>query len=365
MKKALHILVVFLTIISVFLSILLSLEGCRNITPTQLNVYVWEGYLPERAAGLFEQETGIKLNITFISDNDQMHTLLKGGGRADVIMPTDPKIIMFYENDLVQPLDIEKISNFKNVSRSFREQAWTKWDGSQMDSGEIYAIPYIFGTNGLIINTAKYTKNLEGIGWEVLFDPDLKGRVSAKNTYTSVFLILDILGIQKEEFVIDTQGTLDSVRDEAIELKNNVLKFYDTYSESADLLKNEEVWVSVIMDGVGRQLSQFDPKFKFVLPKTGGFGWADTFMIPKNAANPAGANSFIDFMLRPEIAAMVTEQSGFNTTVEGALELTKEIDIELYRFTDEEMANLQWLPSTPEEVVSNFYVFWEELSTVQ
>jgi len=172
-----------------------------------------------------------------------------------------------------------------------------------------------------------------------------------------------MLGIPKEEFVTDTKGTLDKIKPTAIALKNNVLKFYETYSEISDLLKNEEVWVSFIQDGIARQLCQSDPKFKYVLPKTGGFGWSDTFMIPKNSANPAGANLFIDFMLRPNIAAMVTEQSGFNTTVEGALDMTKHINKDLYRFTDEELASLQWLPSTPEKVMSIFYIFWEELTT--
>ena len=56
-----------------------------------------------------------------------------------------------------------------------------------MGSGEIYAIPYVFGTSGLVINTSKYTKSLDNIGWEILFDTDLKGRVSgSKNDIESV-----------------------------------------------------------------------------------------------------------------------------------------------------------------------------------
>ena len=78
-------------------------------------------------------------------------------------------------------------------------------------------------------------------------------------------------------------------------------------------------------------------------------------MIPKEAANPEGANLFIDFMLRPDIAAMVTEQSGFNTTVEGALDMTKGIDKDLYRFTDEQLAKLKFSPNLSEEVMSIYY----------
>jgi len=356
---------VFPIIISVLLITIPLMAGCKTTTPKQLDVYVWEGYLPKSVAALFEQETGIKLNISFIADSEKMLTLLKGGGKADIIMPTDPKVNLFYANDLVQPLDLDKITNYEKVSKSLREQPWAKWDGNQMGSGEVYAIPYVFGTSGLAINTSKYTKNIDNISWEILFDPDLKGKVSSRNYITSVLLMLDLLGIPRENLLTDTEGTLNQIRDKTFALKNNVLKFYDTYAEIIDLMKNEEVWVSYIQDGQGRKLSQFDPKFKYVLPKEGGLGWTDTFMIPKEAANPAGANLFIDFMLRPDIAAMVTDQSGFNTTVEGALDMTKDIDKDLYRFTDAQLAKLKWSPSFSEKVVSIYYTFWEEITTVQ
>ena len=365
MKKITLVLIIFLTIILISFFTVSTLAGCMKTTPKQLNVYVWEGYLPESVAALFEKETGIKLNITFASDNAMMLALLKSGGKADIVMPTQWQVNRYYEAGLAQPLDLKNITNYEKVSKSLREQPWSKWDGKQMGSGEIYVIPYVFGTSGLVVNTSKYTKSLNNIGWEVLFDTDLKGRVSSKNSQESLTLILDLYGIPRENLITDTRGTLDKIRPKAIALKNNVLKFYDTGAEILDLMKNEEVWISEIWDGGARKLSQFDPKLNYILPKTGGFGWTDTFMIPKEAANPAGANLFIDFMLRPDIAAMLTEQSGYTTTVEGALDAAKGIDKDLYRFTDEQLSKLKWLPNLSEEVMSIYVAFWEELSTVQ
>jgi spermidine/putrescine transport system substrate-binding protein len=339
------------------------LSGCREEIPKKLDVYVWKGYLPEEAAALFEQETGIKLNINLISDNDKLTTLLKGGGIADIIMPSQSYIGRFYTAGLVQPLDLKVIKNYKNVSKSLREQSWSKWDGRQMGAGEIYAVPYIFGTNGFVINTDKYTKNIDNIGWDVLFDNDLNKRASSKNGVTSILLILDLLGIPRENLIINTSGTLTEIRGKATELKNNSLKFWSTGSEIIDLMKNEEVWVSEIQDGGGRELSQFNAKFKYVLPASGGLGWTDTFMIPKNAVNKTGANMFINFMLKPEIAAMVIDKSGFNTTVTGALDLTKAVNKDLYRFSDEQVANLKWSPNWPGSVLSSITSFWEEIST--
>jgi spermidine/putrescine transport system substrate-binding protein len=361
LKRAALAIMSFLIIILVLSFTLPTITGCKEITSKQLDIYVWEGYVPESVAALFEQETGIKLNINFIADSEKMLTLLKGGGKADIIMPTDPKINLFYEDDLVQPLDLKNITNYENVSKSLREQLWAKWDGNQMGSGEIYAVPYVFGTSGLILNTSKYTKSLDNIGWEVLFDKDYQGRVSSRNYITTVLLILDLLEIPRKSLVTDTQGTLEQIRDKTIALKDNVIKFYDTFAEIIDLMKNEEVWVSYIQDGQGRKLTQFDSKFKYILPKTGGMAWTDTFMIPKNAANTVSANLFINFMLRADVAATVIEQSGFNTTVKDALDMTKNIDKNFYRFTEAQMANFKWSPSFPEEVISAYTEFWEEM----
>ena len=365
MKKIKLVKISFLILILVLFFTIFSIAGCKSTTQKKLDVYVWEGYMPEEVVTLFEKETGIKLNIAFISTNEEMLNILKGGGRADIVMPTQSQVIRFYEDSLAQPLDIKNITNYEKVSKPLREKPWAKWDGNQMGSGKIYAIPYVFGTGGLVINTSKYTKSLDSIGWEILFETGLKGRVSGSNSFEMLMLILDMLGIPEENLITDTQGTLYSTKGKVIELKHNVLKFYDTNSEIIDLMKNEEVWISHIEDGAGRELSQFDVKFKYVLPKQGGFGWTDTFMIPAEAANPAGANLFIDFMLRPDIAAILTDQSGYTTTIEGALELTKVIDKNLYRFNDEQLAKLSWQPNFSDEVRSNALTFWEELTTVQ
>ena len=365
MKRLLNIFAVSIILILTIITLTYIFSGCKQDLPKELNVYVWEGYLPEAAVKMFEEQTGIKLNITFATDNAVMLTLLKGGGKADIVMPTQNQVNRFYEADLAQPLDLKKIPNYEKVSAALKDQPWAKWDGSSMGNGDIYVIPYVFGTSGLVINTEKYTESLEGIGWEVLFDPSLKGRVSSKNAAESLMLTLDVLGIPREDLLTDTQSTLDKARPKVIELKNNVLKFWDSGAEILDLLKNEEVWVSHIWDGGGRKMVQFNSKFKYVLPETGGLGWTDTFMIPKSAVNPAGANIFINFMLRPDIAAMITSESGYTTTVDGALEMATGIDKNLYTFSQKDLEKLIWQLNFSEDIIAAYTTFWEEISTVE
>ena len=88
-------------------------------------------------------------------------------------------------------------------------------------------------------------------------------------------------------------------------------------------------------------------------------------MIPAEAENPEGAHIFIDFMLKPEIAAMVVTEGGYTTTVDGSLDLAEGIDKDLYVFEEDEIANLVWQINFPEEVISIYNSFWEELSTTE
>lgn len=365
--KKIKFISILLSVIILILFLTITFAGCKSSTQKQLDVYVWEGYLPEEVIDSFEQETGIKLNISLLSvyGNDEMLALLKGGGGADILMPSHSHIHRHYSAGFALPLDLSKIKNYGKVLKIFEEQPFTRWDGKQIGSGEVCAIPYIFGTTGIAINTSKYKKSLSDIGWEVLLDPDLKGRVSSQNDYATLMLILDLLGIPRENLENDPHGTLEQMRDTTIALKNNVLKFYGSGAEISDLMKNEEVWVCEIWDGGGRALSQFDSKFIYLLPKTGGMAWSDTFMIYKESTKTDESYLFIDFMLRPEIAAIVTEQGGFVTTVEGAIDMTKGIDKDLYRFKDDEMAKLKWSQNYSEEVLALSIEFLEEITAVQ
>ena len=357
--KAVIIFSVVMAIIS------LSFMGCRaEKAGDELTVYVWEGYLPETVIDMFEEETGITLNVNLISDNASIFTLLKGGGKADIIMPTQNQVNRFYDEDLALALDLDRIGNYQNVIDSFKGQSWSMWDGSTMGSGDTYVIPYVFGTSGIVVNTEKYTGSLEGMGWEILFDPQLKDRVSSRNSAESIMICMDLLGIPREDLLDDTEATLEKVREKALELKDNVLKFYSTGAELLDMLGNEEVWASHIWDGGARKLASGDPRFVYILPSTGGFGWTDTFMIPKDSENPLGAHMFIDFMLRPEIAAIVVSEGGYTTTVEGSIDLVEGIDKDLYIFKDSEIADLVWQINFPEDVIAIYNSFWEELSTI-
>jgi hypothetical protein len=70
-------------------------------------------------------------------------------------------------------------------------------------------------------------------------------------------------------------------------------------------------------------------------------------------------------MLRPDIAAVVVTEGGYTTTVDGSLDLAEGIDKDLYVFEDDEIANLVWQISFPEEVIAIYNNFWEELSTIE
>lgn len=338
-----------------------SKEEVKETTASVLDIQVWEGYLPEEVAMLFEKETGIKLNITLVADNGTMIAYLEGGGKSDLIMPTQNQVNRLYEQNLATALDFAKIPNYKNVGSSFKNQLWSMWNGSELGSGDTYVIPYVFGTSGIVVNTDKYKESLDNTGWEILFSKELKGRVSSRNSAESIMVCMDLEKIPRAELLDNTETVLERVKPKVLELKNNVLKFYNTGAEIMDLLKNEEVWVSHIWDGGGRNLMIADPKFKYILPATGGLGWTDTFMIPSSAQNIEGAYTFINFMLRDDIAAIVTE-NGNMTTISNALKSADIENKELFAYSQKQLDELVWQLNFPQRVIDAYTLFWEEIS---
>jgi len=185
--------------------------------------------------------------------------------------------------------------------------------------------------------------------------------VSTRNSAESIMICLDLEKIPRTDLLDDAESTLEKIKPRVLELKDNVLKFYGTGAEIMDLLKNEEVWVSHMWDGGGRNLMISDPKFKYILPSTGGLGWTDTFMIPESSQNKEGAYRFIDFMLREDIAALITEE-GNMTTVTGAIEKSNIENKEFFAYSEKQIDELVWQLNFPQDVIDAYTVFWEEIS---
>jgi len=285
-----------------------------------LRILTWEGYAPEELVKKFTDETGIKVQVSYIGDNNELIAKMAAtnGVGYDLVSPT----LNYVSNSqkefgIYKPVDISKLKKdqfIKAYFDSILEQS--KYEG------ESYALPFVWGTTAMIVNTEKAPD--AGVSYLDLCDPKYENRVSYRAKYDTLYMFAYALGLDPAEAVKDEdeyRKVMDQVLEKLIECKPIVRTYWDSRQQLEELMTTEEVWVASSWDAIAWTLSMKDPKFQYVVPKEGAVGWFDTFAISAGAENIDEAYEWINFVMNPENAAVIVNNTGYQTASEGAAEL--------------------------------------------
>ncbi|PID56437.1 spermidine/putrescine ABC transporter substrate-binding protein [candidate division KSB3 bacterium] len=312
----------------------------------ELNLWTWEGYAPDELVKLFEEETGMTVNITYYSNNNELISKLRAakGRGVDLVQPSVTLIPQAMDYDLYQPLDLEKIPNLKNVYPSVMKASKTL--GGEID-GETYGIPFSWGTSGLMYNTERVSEAIDSYG--ALFDDNYAGKVTYRatlHTFISAGLYLG-LGNRMRDIYKDEETArpiLDEILAFLIEKKGLVKTYWTSRQENIDLFVQEAAYIGQGWDGTGWLLAQEGYPVKFVAPKEGALTWFDTFALPKGAENLDAAYAWMNFMLRDEIAGKFSDLSGFTSAIQKSVDYISPERTKLVKetFPKEPVENL-WL----------------------
>jgi len=203
---------------------------------------------------------------------------------------------MMINEGLLEKLDLSKIPNFKNIDPLVLSK-------TTYDPNHEYSVPYMMGTTGLIVNK-KYLKDYEK-SWSIYERTDLKGKMTLLDDMREVFgAALKYLG-----YSVNTTNPdeIEQAKQVILKWKENIVKFdATTYAQG---VVNGEFWV---VHGYPENVFQLIPEeelenFEFFVPKEGGTLWIDNMVILKDAKNKDLAYKFINFILRPEIAAQISD----------------------------------------------------------
>lgn len=297
-----------------------------------LNIYNWASYMDDEVLAQFEREYGIRVIYNVFSNNEELHARLKAGASGyDVIFPSDYMVEVLIEEDLLQPIPHEAIPNLVHIDERFLNPPF--------DPGNQYSVPYFWGTTGIGVNT-RYVKE-PVTSWDILWNPKYRGRIAMLNDAREVFAVaLKRMGKSINERDI---ASLEAAKELLVEQKPLVL-VYDS-DNTKNLLLSEEVWIAHAYSGDVLMAAEEDPDIVYVVPEEGGAMWMDVMAIPKTARNVDGALKFINFILRPDIAAKLSESIAYASPNRSALELISEEVLEdpaIYP-PEEVMEKLEWL----------------------
>jgi putrescine transport system substrate-binding protein len=300
-------------------AIVLALAACggepaeRRPAANVVNFYNWSDYIDDRTLADFTAETGIRVRYDVYDSNDVLEgKLLAGNTGYDVVVPTGNYFEVQRRTGLYQPLDRSKLANYGNLDPELLARI------ERLDPGNRHAVPYAWGTTGLGIDIAKVTARIPDApldSWDLLFDVDNARRladcgitlVDAPDEIDEI--ALNYLGYPPDSLDLDRLREAMAV---VAAIRPYVRYFHS--SQYIDDFANGEV--CLVMGWSGDLYQAIDDaraglELEYVIPREGTVLWFDLLAVPADAPNPDNAHALIDYLLRPDVAARITNKTYF------------------------------------------------------
>ena len=298
MKRILPIFVIVALVIITLVVIL------NNNKKNELFIYNWSDYIAEDTIANFEAETGIDVTYDVFDSNEVLEAkLLAGKSGYDIVVPSGSFLENQIKAGVFQKLDKSKLSNLSNLDPS----VLAKTDAH--DPGGQYSVNYMYGTTGIGYNVAAVEERGGDVeSWDIIFNPDEISKyadcgVAILDAPSEIVEItLNYLGYNP--------NTEDSkANEEALELLKQIrpyIRYFDS-SQYIDDLANGEICLAVGWSGdVFIAAYEEIEEVWFSIPNEGTVIWFDMMGIPADAKNVDNAHKFIDYILRPEVVADIT-----------------------------------------------------------
>ena len=299
----------------------------------KLIIYNWSEYIPDDVLEDFTKETGIEIVYSTYESNETMHDklLVQKGRGYDLVCPSSYFIEQMIKEGLLLKLDKNRLKNLGNIDPKVMNLVF--------DPDNQYSIPYMWGTYGLIYNSARIKDAITS--WNDLLRPEFKGRV----------MLYDDPRMTMGVALLATGSNPNSTREEDLQAAHKfLLKLRDPknvfdVTAAKNVMVNEQSYIGGIWNGDALVAMEENADLRFVYPKEGAPLFLDSFVIPSGAVNVDNAHAFIDFMLRPEIAMRSQEEYLYCTP-----------NLETLKLLDKEQLDNRVLNPTAEDLKSCVFV---------
>lgn len=283
--------------------------------PKTLNFYNWSDYIAPDTLAKFEDETGIKVNSDVFDSSETLEArLLAGNSGYDVVVPNAAFIGRHNKAGIYAKLNTEKLPNIKHLDKALLKPAATQ------DKNNQHSLPYLWGTTGIGYNVDLVKEALGNDApvnsWDLVFKKENIEKlascgVSFLDTPDELYpLALNYLGLDPSS----KKHSDYKKESEAAKLLKSIRPYVTKFHSSAYIndLANGDICIAVGYSGDVLQAKSRSQEAKnginieYVIPDEGTAVWFDLLAIPSDAPHPEAAHAFINFMMRPEIIADIT-----------------------------------------------------------
>ncbi|HEJ6216905.1 TPA: extracellular solute-binding protein [Pseudomonas aeruginosa] len=235
----------------------------------EVRIYNWFDYIAPDTLKNFQAQTGIAPKYDVYDSNEVLEAkLLSGHSGYDLVVPSDSFLPNYLKAEVFQPLDKSKLPNWKNLNPALLKVLAGK------DPGNRYVMPYMWGTNGIAYNLDKVRAVLGDDApldsWDLVFKPENLAKLRPYITYFSSSKFVSDLANGNVCVAIAWSGGAMQAANRAREAKNGI-------------------------------------RIEYRIPKEGAAAWFDVLAIPRDAKNVEQAHAFLDYLLRPEVVAPISD----------------------------------------------------------
>ncbi len=296
----------------------LAMAGCnkREYANGELYVCNWGEYIDKEVIEMFEDKYDIKVYYDDFEENEDLYPIIENGSIIyDVVCPSDYMISKMIQNDMLAELNYDNIPNIKNIAAEYLKEA------EGFDPGNKYAVPYCWGTVGILYNKTMVDEEITS--WSAIFDEKYSGEILMMDS------VRDALGIALAYLGYSMNSTNEEELQAAKALLKKQYPLVQAYvvDQVRDKMIGGEAALGVIYSGEAIYTQRENSDLVYVVPEEGSNVWIDAWVVPKNANNKENAEKWIDFMCEAQIALMNFEEITYSTPNAAARELIEDADI--------------------------------------
>lgn len=280
--------------------------------PKVLTVLNWSDYIADDTIANFEKETGIKVTYDVFDSNEVLEAkLMTGSSGYDVVVPSLHFLGRQIEAGVFMPIDKSKLSNYGNLDPQINALI------AKNDPDNTYSVNYLWGTTGIGYNEAKLKERFpDGApidDWKMVFDPQFISKMTDCGVYLldSPAEIMPLVQLYNGDDPNSFDpAVIQKATDVLTSIRPHITQFHS--SEVINALANGDAclavaWSGDILQAAGRaEEAGKGVTVGYSIPKQGTAMWFDMLAIPKDAQRPNNAHVFINYLLRPEVMAGIS-----------------------------------------------------------
>lgn len=340
-------------IFGVILFAAVALCGCGGEEPGEyLTVFNYGEYIDPDVLEMFTEETGIGIKYEEALTPEEMYTkYISGAISYDLLCTSDYMVKRLIDEGEAQKVDFSAMEYVGNIGDTYWEFA------EAFDPGNEYALPYFYGTIGILYDTTKVNGTIDS--WEVLFNGEYAGDLIMQKSLRDTFMItLKYLGYSLNT---SDEAQIREAQELLLAQKEDVQAYL--VDEARDEVVAGNAAMAVVYSGEAYLGHEYNSDLAYVVPKEGSNIWLDSWIVTKRCKNSEAAAKFLDFLCREDIAAKNFEYIYYSTPNEAVVaDMEEELRSDPAIVPKEsDIENCEVCVQNDEAVIQLYNDLWKEL----